>query len=185
MSVITPAPGNLMTNYSSPEKNWFAIRTKPHQEEKAHFQYLRQGFEVYLPRILRVRSHARQRKEVLRPFFPGYLFLHLAPEERNWPTIAATIGALAPVRFGDLYPPVPDEVIEELRNHEDQSGVLPATIELCHLNVGDIVQVARGSRAGIIGTLKQIVDKDRVLVLLELLKRETLVEVPATAVQPA
>lgn len=177
---------HLMTTYYSSEKNWFAIRTKPFQEEKAHFQYLRQGFEVYLPRILRVRSHARQKKEVLRPFFPGYLFLHLAQEERNWSTIAATIGALAPVRFGDLYPPVPDEVIEELKNQEDQSGVLPATIELCRLNVGDIVQVTRGSRAGmIVGTLKQIVDKDRVLVLLELLKREIPVVVPATAVQLA
>jgi len=166
-------------------RQWFAIRTKPRQEEKARFHYTRQGFEVYLPRMRRVRCHARQKKEVLRPFFPGYLFLHLAPEERNWTTIAATIGALAPVRFGEIYPPMPDMVIEELQAREDASGSLPATSALNHLNPGDPVRVIMSDRKVMIGALKQIVDQDRVLVLLELLKRQIPVLVPATDVQAA
>lgn len=168
------------------DRQWFLIRTKPRREELALLNYEKQGFSVYLPQIRTVRRHARRTEEVRKPFFPGYLFLHLAPEERRWPTIAATIGALAPVRFGDYYPPVPDFVIQELHEREDATGVIPFSTEVAgRFSSGEAVRIARGSREGLFGIFKKILDKDRVLVLLDILQRQVPVVVPAVDIKPA
>lgn len=55
--------------------SWFVIRTKPNSEKIALLNCERQGFPAYLPLIRKTIRHARTKKEVLRPLFPGYLFL--------------------------------------------------------------------------------------------------------------
>ena len=164
---------------------WFLIRTKPRQEYIALLNYEKQGFVVYLPQIRTTRRHARRQEEVLKPFFPGYLFLRLAPEERRWPTIAATIGALAPVRFGDYYPPVPDTIINEIMAREDAAGIIPASEELAsRFSLGEMVRVSRDGIEELWGKLDKILDKDRVLVLLDILQRQVPVVVSAVSVRP-
>lgn len=58
------------------------------QIAKLHFE--RQGLHSYLPLMRVTRRHARRIEKVLRPIFPGYLFLRLAPKERNWIAIASS-----------------------------------------------------------------------------------------------
>lgn len=89
------------------EASWYAIRTKPHKDQLARLNYEQQGLSVYQPMLRTVVRHARRKKEVLRPFFPGYLFLWLAPEERNWVAIGSTRGAIGAVCLGDQNVPVP------------------------------------------------------------------------------
>jgi len=93
---------------------WFAIRTKPRQETVARDQLRNQAFEVYLPLVNTRITHARKVNWQPRPFFSGYLFMHLSQEERCWTTIRSTIGVLAAVSFGDFYPPVPDAAVNML-----------------------------------------------------------------------
>src|SRR5262249_36698068 len=58
---------------------WFAIWTHSQCEVKVEETLLRKQFEVFLPRV-RMPSRRRDRRVVLvRPLFPGYLFLRLAP----------------------------------------------------------------------------------------------------------
>jgi transcriptional antiterminator RfaH len=106
-------------------REWFAIRTKPQQEQVAKLHYQRQGYVVYLPMMWAIVRHARRTEEKLKPFFPGYLFLHLAPLERNWVAISSTRGALGPICFGDQYVPVPDWIITELQAKEDGRRTVP------------------------------------------------------------
>ena len=102
------------------EKKWFAVRTKPRQEEIATMHYMRQGFTVYSPKVQSIRRHARKTEQVMRPLFPGYIFLHLAPREKDWTAIGSTIGSIGPVRFNDNYPPVPDWVIAGIQTSRAQ-----------------------------------------------------------------
>ena len=53
-------------------------------------------------------------------FFPGYLFLNLTHEEKNWVKISSTSGSIGPVRFGDIYPTISDKFIEKPRLVFDQ-----------------------------------------------------------------
>jgi hypothetical protein len=79
-------------------KEWFAIRTKPQQEQIAKLHYERQGYVVYLPMMRVIVRHARRTEEKLKPFFPGYLFLRLALPERNWVAAISSIrGVLGPI----------------------------------------------------------------------------------------
>ncbi len=166
------------------EKSWFAVRTKPRQELYAKEQFHRQGFEVYLPQTLVHISHARKKGWVERPFFPGYMFLHLAPEEQRWSSLASTYGAIGAVRFGDHYPPVPEEVISYLMECEDEYGRI-----LCESRPGapfrpeQRVRIVDGSMKGLEGIFMSMSGKERVQVMLDLLNRSVNVHLPLELVK--
>ena len=163
-------------------REWFAVRVKPRQEEIARLHFLRQGFTVYLPQTVKTVRHARREKEVLRPFFSGYLFLYLAPEERNWTAIGSTIGAIGPVCFGNQYPAVPDWMIEELKGREDADGRI-STLEYdrAFLKPGSKVKVGPEDYEGLDGVFKEMRGQDRAVVLLEMLSRQVAAIVPLAA----
>ena len=167
-------------------REWFAVRVKPHKELIARAHFERQGFTVYLPKTLKTRRHARRVEEVVRPFFPGYLFLHLAPEERRWPTISGTIGAIGPVRFGDHYPPVPGWLIESLQAREDEQGYISTKeLELSFLKPGNKVKIVCGDLEGFEGVFREIRGQDRAVILIDMLRRQVATTVPVAALTAA
>ncbi len=159
-------------------KKWYAVRTKPRREFYAKDNLVRQGFETYLPVVKRLISHARKKRLEPRPFFTGYLFLHLSPEECNWTTINSTYGVLSAVRFGDVYPPVPDGLIAELKAREDSLGnIVLDPLKTVPFKPGDKVLVRKGE--GLMEAIfTEMNSEDRAIVLIELLKRQIKVEVP-------
>jgi len=165
-------------------KQWFTVRTKPRQELYAKEQFTRQGFEVYFPQTFVLVSHARKKGWVKRPFFPGYTFLHLAPDEQRWSTIASTYGAIGAVSFGGQYPSIPNEVINSLRAHENEQGVI-----LCESRPGapfrpeQRVRIVDGSLKGLEGTFMLMSGKERVQVMLDLLSRSVNVHMPLEHVE--
>lgn len=163
---------------------WFAVRTKPCKEFVAQVHYEQQGFTTYLPRIKKTRKHARKVEQVARPFFPGYLFLWLAPEERDWAAIGSTRGAIGPVRFGKLIPPVPEWVITTLRSMEDRNSYIkPRALVERYLQPGVEVQVALDDQRQMRGLFLSYRGEDRAVVLLELLRRKTEITVPVESLR--
>lgn len=163
----------VTTNDQEEQRQWFAIRTKPHQENLAQLNYQRQGYEVYLPLVRKTIRHARRTQNVLRPFFPGYLFLHLAPGERNWHAIASTRGVLTPVRFGDQFVSVPSWVIDGIREKETSPGILSPTQFLAgQLAVGSEVAISLADGRATTATIFSLDGTRNVVVLLDLLQRK-------------
>ncbi len=160
-------------------RQWFAVRTKPRQEQYAKEQFSRQGFEVYLPQTLVLISHARKKGWVERPFFPGYMFLNLAIDEQRWSSIASTYGAVGAVSFGTQYPSIPNEVINTLKAHENEQGVI-----LCESRPSEPfrpeqkIRVICGPMRDLEGIFQVMGGKDRVLILMELLNRTISVRLP-------
>ena len=171
----------------SAKKEWFTIRTQPMKEMLAKLHYQRQGYEVWFPRIMRTARHARRIKKLLKPLFPGYLFLNLAPEERNWVSIAGTIGSIGPVRFGDYYPPVPEWFVQELMKREAEKGFIPMQPfdESLGLKPGDRITVSGENETEIQGIFQALKGEDRALILLDMLKREVPAVVPLASVRAA
>jgi transcriptional antiterminator RfaH len=166
-------------------REWFVIRTKPSMEEVARVNFENQGFSVYLPMMSRAVSHARRKKLVRRPVFPGYLFLHLAPDERDWHAISATRGTLAPVRFGNVYVPVPDWVIEGLKQKEDAvTRAMPLNeLKRAKLAPGMEVEVEVNRRVRTEGLILSFNGQNNVMVLLNLLGREVRASIPLERVE--
>lgn len=166
-----------------PDREWFAIRAKPQQEQIARINYERQGYVVYLPLMRVVVRHARKREEKLKPFFPGYLFLHLSPAERNWVTISATRGVLGPVCFGERYVPVPDWVIADLKAREESGAVSLAELRKKTLTPGVGIEVQLDDDTTAQGLFYSFSGQDNVVVLLSLLNRQVKTTLPLDRVQ--
>lgn len=165
---------------------WYAIRTKPHKEEVARVNYQNQHLVVYLPRMRVIRRHARRTDEVLRPIFPGYLFLHLAPAECNWAAIAGTRGVLGPVCFGEYhYPPVPDWVLENLKAKEDEEGIItPGAFVKPRLTAGTEVEVELEGGGVARGFFCSFRGEENVVILLDLLQRQVRATVSLNQIRP-
>jgi len=153
-------------------KQWFAIRTKPNKEVIACAQLENQGFEVYLPLINTRIRHARKVSWQPRPFFAGYLFVHLGRDEQRWSSIRSTVGVLAPVRFGNFYPPVPNEAIKMLQSGHDEFGCVAVgeSVE-SPFKEGERVRMINGSLQGFEGVFVEMRGEDRALVLLDWMQK--------------
>ena len=101
---------------------WIAVYTHAHSEEKASFHLRRQGYNVFLPKYLRLRRHARRVDWVPKALFPRYLFVSISRKQTAWRTILSTIG-VSNLICADGFPvAVPGGVIDEIKSRQDENG---------------------------------------------------------------
>ena len=62
------------------QANWFAVYTKPRQEQVALENLERQGFRCFLPMAVNPYQRRSQRMPRIEPLFPRYLFLKAIAE---------------------------------------------------------------------------------------------------------
>ncbi len=164
--------------------SWYAVHTHPHAEAKALDNLLRQGYRAYLPRYRAYVSHARRRRLALRPLFPRYLFAGLDRAEMRWRPILSTFGVSGVVRAGDRPAPVPGDIVAAIRERERQ-GAFDRLDSRPALRPGELVRVTAGAFEDMVGRLVELHDRDRVVVLLELLGRAVRAQLGAGAVEAA
>ena len=171
-----------MTEQRTPAQDrWFVAKTRPNGEQKALFHLRRQGFEVYLPQFLRRISHARRISWQPRPLFPSYLFVAMSEAQQRWRAINSTIG-ISHLICGDRGPvPVPQGVVDDLRNAEDERGLV-LTGRKVPFKKGAEVQIMSGAFADHIGRFEDTTDDERVVILLDLLGREVRARVKLNAI---
>lgn len=165
-------------------QRWFVVRTHPNGEFKALAHIMRQGFEGYLPCYLKRRRHARKTDTVQTPLFPGYLFVGMDPERARWRALNSTVGVSELICHSGLPAPLPDNVINDIRRHEDESGYVVLG-ERAGLRKGDKVRITDGAMTDHVGIFDAPSDQHRVFLLLELLGRQVRVKMPLTALAPA
>lgn len=165
------------------ETLWYAVHTQPRLEMKALAHLRRQNYQTYLPLLRRKIRHARRVEQVLRPFFPRYLFVALNLEQQGWRSIRSTIGVSDIVRFGEQPTPLPPGVIDTLKSYEDAGGAIEAPRKM--INKGDKVSVLEGPFSRLLGLCEAVTDSERVMVLLDLLGRKVRVSLSADAVEAA
>ena len=164
-------------------KRWYAVYTKPRNEELATQHLVRQGFEIVYPRYLKRRSHARVVSSVSAPLFPRYLFASFEIAAPSWSAIRSTRGVIDLVRNGVSPAPVPDEIIGEIRRRADDNGHVVLGKQL-HLERGDSFCIDTGPFAAHVAIFEERRDNDRVIALLSLLGRKVTVQMPIDAVVP-
>jgi len=98
---------------------WHAVLCKPRREALAEANLRRQGFEVYLPRMLGLRRRAGRWEETVEPLFPRYLFLNEGECGRGLAPVRSTPGVSDLVRSCGTPARVPPGVVEALRESAD------------------------------------------------------------------
>lgn len=170
------ASGDLPDPAAVQTVRWVAVNTHPHRELFALENLSRQGFTPYCPMIKRRIRHARRTKDVLRPLFPGYLFTLIDFDRSLWRQILSTFGVRELVRCGDRPSFVDDALIASLKARE-VDGVIAKPAR--PYRVGQQVRMSAGPFEGLVATIIEMDEKDRLTVLMDLLKQSVRVKVTA------
>ncbi|MDX2257917.1 MAG: transcriptional activator RfaH [Hyphomicrobiaceae bacterium] len=158
---------------------WAAVSTHPAREHVAIENLQRQDFECYCPMMTKRVRHARRTQELLRPFFPGYVFVGIDPGEQRWRPILSTIGVRTIVRCGDE-PSLLDQIfIDALREREVDGAIARPALPY---RVGQQVRLTSGALDGLVATIVEMHEKDRLVVLLDLLRRPVRVTLQSSRV---
>jgi transcriptional antiterminator RfaH len=160
---------------------WCAVQTHVRSEDKATFQLRRQGYEVFLPKYLKRRKHARRIDWVSAPLFPRYLFVAIDPDTTPWWAIQSTVGVSSLIRFGNLPASVPADIITEIKARQNEKGLVK-THAGCTFRQGDRVRIIDGPLNDLEGLFESSTDEERVTILLSLMGREVKVRVPLETV---
>ena len=157
---------------------WFVVSTKVRREQFALDQLGRRGVATFLPRIMEPTRTSL--KPLIAPLFPGYLFVHIDLEEQYF-DVVWTPGVRKFIGFGALPAAVDDAVIDFLQAQIGEEGILrPVRV----FKPGDVVRIKRGPFEGLVGIIENPgCGRGRVRVLMELLRRQTRVEVPEQIIE--
>jgi transcriptional antiterminator RfaH len=163
---------------------WYVVQTQVNGEAKAAQNLQRQGYEIYLPRYLKRRRHARKMDFVARPLFPRYMFVAIDMVTQRWRSIQSTFGVSRLVCNGDDPAVVPDGVVPALMAREDNKGFVRMDNKPS-FSPGEKVRVLAGAFMDNAGLFDGMADHDRVSILLEMLGRKVRVLLDADLVVAA
>ena len=160
---------------------WYAARTEPRAEFLAANELVRDGFQVFFPRIKALRPRKGHDQD---PLFPGYLFLRCDPEREGWPSFRPAHRLIGWVTFGGEIPFITDGIVNEL---QERSAAINREGGLWRrFRAGELVQVVSGSLECLAEVVKETTSPQaRVQVLMEFMGRLVRAQVPWEKVQPA
>lgn len=161
-------------------RSWYAVHTTRNAENLAVRHLDRQGFETFLPLYRKTRRHARRSQTVLVPFFPRYLFVRLNLEADPWRCVNGTVGVRHLVTAGERPLSVPSSVIDGIRDRSPDQILQPNAFVM-----GSAVRVLDGPLRDLQGLFAGLCDRDRVMVLLDLMGRAVKVRLPLSALESA
>jgi transcriptional antiterminator RfaH len=160
--------------------SWIVINTHTHKEALALENLQRQGFSAYCPVILKNIRHARQVREELRPLFPSYVFVRFGSRATlNWKPMTSTYGVRSVVQCGDRPSLLDNAFIEGLRAREVDGVVVQSANAY---KVGQKVRLEGGPFDGVLATIIELSEKDRLIVLMDLLKSSVRAQVAVQSV---
>ena len=163
-----------------PESRWYAVHTRSRHERKVCAELTRRSFEAYLPEY-RVRSRRKDRRmQILRPLFPGYLFVRTPLTAFQRIAILRTKSVVRIVGTGHKPVPVPETEVDSVRILLANGTDAAPTGALAR---GRPVLVTEGPLAGVVGVLEEV-NKNKIIVLVELVGRAVSATLDTQAVVP-
>ena len=157
---------------------WYVIGAKVRREQFAQEQLARRGVVTFLPRI--VEPQRFDGRSTIAPLFPGYLFVHIDIDQQYF-DVVWTPGVRKFIGFGTLPSPLDDQVVAFLQDRTGAEGILRV---MPVFRPGDRVRITHGPLEGLVGIIESPgTGRGRVRVLMELLRRQTRVEVPEQLIE--
>jgi len=151
------------------DMNWYALRVKTHKERAVSQRLHSEQVEVYSPMVRVKPKNPRAAKQ--KPYFPGYIFVHVDLAHIGANTFNWMPGTIGLVSFDGIPASVPGNLILELQQRLAQIEAAGG-LELAALEAGDRVRIVEGPFAGYEAIFDmRIPGSDRVQVLLAFLSQ--------------
>ena len=159
---------------------WYVARTQPRAEFLAANELVRDGHQVFFPRVKAVLPRVGHPD---LPLFPGYLFLQCDPDNGGWPSFRPAHRIIGWVRFGGEIPWLPDETVTALMERSEminrQGGLWRQFLP------GDKVDVVSGTLNGMAEVIEAAKSPHaRVQVLLQFMGRIVRAQIPWENLRP-
>jgi len=146
--------------------HWYVIRTKPHQEHRVEFHLRQLSVETFLPQLKQTKTIRRQRKMVVEPLFPRYLFGRFDITE-CFRAVNFSRGVVNIVAFGSKPAEVSETLIGEIKSRMEDGYIIPKGERF---QKGQVVKIKDGPFAGLEAVfVREMKEQDRVLLLLRAL----------------
>lgn len=161
---------------------WYVLRSKPRKEDVVWRQIQSQGLENFFPRI---RVHpVNPRASKVKPFFPGYMFIHADLEDLGISTFQWMPHTLGFVSFDGEPASVPDHIVKELKLRILEINEAGGEV-FDGLESGDDVRIQDGPFSGYDAIFDaRLPGNERVRVLMQLIndKRQIPVELKTSQI---
>lgn len=167
----------------SPEAvlRWVVASVHQHREGVAQENLQRQNITHYCPMVRKEIRHARRRQSVLRPLFPGYIFVGLDGCMSELRVLNSTYGVRSVIQCGDAPGFIDGGIIEALRAREVEGVIVRPDSPY---RVGQRVSMAGGPFDGLVATIIDMRENERLVVLLNLMNQSVKVKIAAEHVRP-
>jgi transcription antitermination factor NusG len=160
------------------EPRWYAAYTCANHERRVADQLAGRGVESYLPQYDSVRKWKDRKVHLQLPLFPGYVFVHLALQNRlkvlQVPGVACLVG------FAGRPVAVPEEEFSRIREFL-QKGLRAEPHP--YLEAGRRVRVRSGPLEGMKGIVVRRKNGNRLVISLELIQRAMAVDLDGADVE--
>ena len=170
-----------MTRLNYDQKSWIVAKIKPNQDNLAISNLERQNFSIFQPKIRTISKLNNKFKDILKPIFPGYIFIAINLEEKNWHKINNTRGICNIIAFGNEIPLIHYKLIEELKHRFSLDNILKAADPF---EVGMNTEITIGPFAQLIGKIDEIDTDQRIWILLDILGNQTRVSINKLNLKP-
>jgi len=155
---------------------WFILKYKYNQHEIALRNLERQNFKTFFPCEMSSSSKAKKR----RPLFPGYMFIYLNLETSPWSKVNRTLGVSYLIQFSGTPPELPEKLVFEIMEYCDSKNKLSTG---CNLEIGKKVKFVSGAFRNQIAAIEKIEADKRIWVIMDLMGRQTRLQVSSTSVK--
>ena len=159
---------------------WVLVQFKPNSDAIAVRNLERQGVSVFLPKSEQTQRKAGKFVKTTKPLFPGYLFAEVDVAGGGWRVINSTYGVSRIVTTAGKPTPVPQGLVDALRERCDETNVIMPIIEFAE---GEEVKLSHGPFADLVGKIVEMKPDQRAWVLIDLLGRQTRIAVDAADLQ--
>ncbi len=161
---------------------WYVLRSKPNKEMVLWRQLSARRYQCFFPQLQVHPVNPRSRR--IRPYFPGYMFLHVDIEEAGESLFQWMPFSSGFVSFDGIPATVPDSIVHAIQGHLDQINAAGGE-QLLALEPGDIVRIQGGILRGYEAIFDtRLPDTERVRVFLKLLQdRQIPAELSAEQIQ--
>ena len=161
------------------ERKWFAVFTVPQNEKSVVRHFDMRAIESFLPTFETFRTwQNRQRKKIVLPLFPCYVFVRVAKQERA--KVLQCPGVIHIVGNGKEHVTLPDSDIDVLRSECNRKRIEPYNEFL----LGERVRVRRGVMQGLQGTLVRIGQGVKFVFTIDLINQHVAIQADAEDLEP-
>ena len=180
MTTSTACSDYRLAMNEADERRWFAVFTVPQNEQSTarHLDTLQ--IESFLPTYATVRVwRNRQRKMIMQPLFPTYLFVHISARERG--RVLGSPGVLQIVGTRQHPLPLDNSEIDFLKEYCAMNRIEPFR----ELVVGEPVRIRSGALKGLKGVLVRRSSNLRFVLTLEMINQNAAIEIDANDLERA